>query len=57
MIIGMNLKGPFINFVHKQGEGELIKCQRYNISLYSKLVNEGGGGGVQKSSKSFHRSL
>ena len=44
-------KGPFINYVDKQGRMEgLAKCQRYYISLCNKLVNEGRVG--QKSSKS-----
>ena len=35
--------GASINYVNKQGERGLAECQRYYISLCSKLVNEGGG--------------
>ena len=34
---------PFAFSCKQGGEGRLIKCQRYYISLCSKLVNEGGG--------------
>ena len=36
--------GPFINYVDKQGGGELAKCLCYYISLCSKLVYGGGRG-------------
>ena len=44
-LIGQILfKGTSINYVDKQGGGRgLPKYQRYYISLFSKLVNEGGG--------------
>ena len=49
-------QGAFRNYVDKQGGGRgSHKCQRYYINLFSKLVNEGGGG--QKSSKFCQRSL
>ena len=35
-------KGVSINYVDKQGEEGIAYCQRYYISLCSKLVNEGG---------------
>ena len=49
-----NLRG-----IHKlrwqaRGREELTKCQRYYISLCSKLVNEGGD---QKFSKSCQRTV
>ena len=42
-ILPESSKGPFINYVDEQGPGGLVKWQRYNISLCSKFVNEGGG--------------
>ena len=49
-------RGASINYVDKQEGGrKSSKCQRYYISWFSKLVNEGGGG--QKSSKFCQRSL
>ena len=41
-------KGPSIKYVEKQSERGSPKCQRYNISLYSKPVNVGRGKGDQK---------
>ena len=51
-------KGASINYAYKQGGGMGFpkKCQWYCISLFSKLVNEGGRGS-QKSSKFCQRSL
>ena len=52
-------KGSPINYVDKQWGGRgSHKCQRYYISLFSKLVNKGGG--VERdlqSSKVCQRSL
>ena len=37
-------QGGIHNYIDKQGGGRgLPKCQRYYISLFSKLVNKGGG--------------
>ena len=48
--------GASIKYVDKQGgERGSPKCQRYYISLFSKLVKEGEGG--QKSSKFCQRIL
>ena len=42
-------RGASINYVDKQGGGDVsLKCQRYYISLCSKLVNEGGGSKILK---------
>ena len=49
-------KGVSINYVDKEGGGRgSPKCQRYFIYLFSKFVNEGGGG--PKSSKLCQCSL
>ena len=38
-------EGASINYVDKEGGRKCsIKCQRYYISLFSKLANKGGGG-------------
>ena len=37
-----NPEGPFTNFVDNQGGG-LVKCHRFYISLFNKVVNEGEG--------------
>ena len=37
-------KGASINYVDKQGERGLAKCQPYYITLCNKIVNEGGMG-------------
>ena len=40
-------QGGILKLSWQEEERGLAKCQRYNISLCSKLVNEAGGGGVK----------